>query len=185
MTAELVDALAARIKSRIGAVTMSGLVARADLNGHRATIVGPLDGGRLPVRIAASGEGVCVRVSSAHGGCDELPVCLEVGAGSGALSHRLVQRLAGWARVMATDSGHDKIPTAGSFCVERLDVDVAIEKFKPAVVLVSWHPSGLDWIRAMRASASVQEYILLGEADSSTCGDGWATWGVLPPRFDE
>ena len=35
------------------------------------------------------------------------------------------------------------------------------------------------------AAQSVREYILIGESDSSTCGDAWGTWGVPPERAEE
>ena len=41
-------------------------------------------------------------------------------------------------------------------------------------------PSGIDFTREIRQCPSVQQMILLGETDSSTCGNMWATWGVVP-----
>ena len=37
---------------------------------------------------------------------------------------------------------------------------------------------GVDWTAAIRASASFQEYVLVGEVDDGICGDPSATWGV-------
>ena len=89
---------------------------------------------------------------------------------------------------------HDKAPaesatpSAGggwAVPVERAGVEAALARHAPRVVVVSWHPSGLDWSCLFRESACVDAYVLLGEADSSTCGDGWATWGQLPPNAEE
>lgn len=122
-------------------------------------------------------------------------VVLELGAGSGALCHFLQAALNAAVsqgdhamtdvpEVRAVDSGRDRIqPTHGS--VELLGVEAALQKHKPAVVIVSWMPSGHDWSQAIRDCDSVQEYILLGVADSSTCGDAWTTWGVLPSNAEE
>ena len=46
------------------------------------------------------------------------------------------------------------------------------------VALVCWQPMGVDWTAAIRASASFQEYVLVGEVDDGICGDPSATWGV-------
>ena len=47
----------------------------------------------------------------------------------------------------------------------------------PDLVLACWHPMGVDWTAAMRANASVAEYVLVGEADDGMCGRPWETWG--------
>ena len=115
-----------------------------------------------------------------------LPVVLECGAGSGALATHLQRRLSGVARVVACDDRSSRIATQrGGVEVLRMAVNAALAAFAPDVCLVSWMPSGADWSGAMRACPSVASYVLLGEADSSTCGDAWATWGVLPPNHYE
>jgi hypothetical protein len=79
-----------------------------DLNGQWATVMGrQLEGGRIPVRVVATGECIRVKPINIFGGDGGLPVCLEVGAGRGALAHHLSRRLYGYARVVATDSGRD------------------------------------------------------------------------------
>ena len=108
-----------------------------------------------------------------------LPVVLELGAGSGLLAEQLARRLAGTAEVVAVDDFTAGI-SQNTFGVHRIDAADALRRWSPAVVLVAWMPSGIDWTRQIRACGSVKQYVLLGEADSSTCGDGWATWGVLP-----
>lgn len=108
-----------------------------------------------------------------------LPVVLECGAGNGVLARHLAARLRGAARVVAVDDFSSRIGTLAP--VEQLDCAAALRKYAPDVVLASWMPAGVDWTEAVRACASVRGYVLLGEADSSTCGDLWATWGVLPP----
>ena len=47
----------------------------------------------------------------------------------------------------------------------------------PDLVLACWQPMGVDWTAAMRANASVAEYVLVGEADDGMCGRPWETWG--------
>ena len=222
ITRELVEELAERIQARLGDVVLSGLSGRADLNGQWATVIGrQLEGGRIPVRIVATGECIRVKAFNIFGGDGGLPVVLEVGAGRGALAHHLSRRLYGFARVVATDSGRDlaarccgapasaanaattttsssaascsassspvaaaDVPT-GAFAVERLDAEAALSAHAPRIVLCSWMPSGIDWTRAMRACPSVHEYLLVGEPDGSTCGDGWATWGQLFDGYEE
>lgn len=194
LTAEMVDALADRIRARVSHAVLSGLAGRRDLNGQQATVLGPVDEkGRIPVRIEATRECVRARAANVHGsahGCpladgDALPVVLEVGAGNGALAVRLASRLAGWARVVATDNGHARIRVGNDVEVVSLDCEAALRRFTPRVVLCSWMPSGVDLTGAIRECQHVTEYILLGEADSSTCGDEWATWGIVPPNGDE
>ena len=145
--------------------------------------------GNHRLRSSSSGQ-ECVRakVTNVYGGDTKIPLCLEVGAGSGLLAAHLRAALDGWVRVVATDSdgqGGGRHHPAELPAVETLDAESALARHAPRLVLCSWLPSGLDWTQAMRACESVREYILLGEADSSTCGDAWATWGVLPPRYDE
>ena len=52
----------------------------------------------------------------------------------------------------------------------------------PDVVLCCWQPMGVDWTAAMRARASVREYVLVGETDDGICGEPWATWGYVAER---
>lgn len=77
----------------------------------------------------------------------ELPVVLELGAGSGVLAHHLRTALQGLARVVATDSGADRIRP---FCarghgddeppVMAMDAEAAVAHFRPSVVVVAWMP---------------------------------------------
>jgi hypothetical protein len=55
----------------------------------------------------------------------------------------------------------------------------------PDVVLVCWHPMRADWTAAIRAAASVAEYVLIGETDDGACGDPEATWGFREDEDDE
>lgn len=201
---EMLDALAKHVRRALAPVVLGGLSARAELNGAKCEVIGPLDpaNGRLPVRVVATRE--CVRVRLTHAfGRDSLPVVLEVGAGSGALAHHLASRLVGYATVVATDNGSSRIAqfapigvrplTCAQFdegggdgtSVVQLDCEASLVRYEPRLVLCSWMPSGVDWSGAFRAASSVASYVLLGEADGGTCGDGWATWGVLPPNAEE
>lgn len=109
---------------------------------------------------------------------------LEVGAGSGRLSHHLSTFLSQSSpsaaphgrvvRLTATDSGERGLngPNVG-----KKDALEAISEAMPHVVLASWMPIGVDWTAKMRATPSVLEYILIGETDNGICGDPWLTWG--------
>lgn len=97
---------------------------------------------------------------------------LEVGAGDGALSHHLRRR---GVDCTATDSGSWRI--FPQFQVERLDVESALAKYRPTLVVAAWMPLGVDWTQAIRSTSSVQAYILIGESDGGACGHPWLTWG--------
>ena len=62
--------------------------------------------------------------------------------------------------------------------VMLLPAEEALEQFQPHIVLVSWMPLGMDFTTSIRATASVLEYILIGEADSGICGHPRLTWGI-------
>lgn len=116
----------------------------------------------------------------ALGGTEENPtVILEVGAGDGRLTHFLQEKMnelmPGKVKIIATDSSDWKIPLA--FPVEKMSHNEALEKYKPKIVISSWMPYQYDWTADFRAAESVDEYILIGEADGGCCGDEWLTWG--------
>eukprot|EP01043_Picozoa_sp_COSAG02_P056907 COSAG02_NODE_6823_length_3342_cov_2.131977_2_plen_273_part_00 len=117
------------------------------------------------------------------GGGDQLPVVLEIGAGSGALAHQIGLRLRGQARVVASDDYSSHIETV--IPVEPLNCSAALAAHTPAVVLISWMPSGVDWTAEVRACSSTHAYVLIGEPDGDNCGDSWSTWGVLPEDAEE
>lgn len=156
LTVQMVNALVARVRAALG-------------TGAECAPAGPQAAEMEPETDAGTEATACDL---------DLPVVLECGAGSGALAAQLAARLRGEARVVAVDDSSSRIRAVAP--VQELDCAVALAKYKPRVVLAAWMPSGLDWTEAMRACASVREYILLGEADGAACGDLWATWGVLP-----
>ena len=61
--------------------------------------------------------------------------------------------------------------------VLRADYRAALQRFQPDIVVCSWMPMGEDWTADFRACDSVQEYLLIGEADCGCCGDNWCTFG--------
>jgi hypothetical protein len=114
------------------------------------------------------------------GGSEENPVViLEIGAGNGRLTYFLNERineiLPEKAKILATDSGKWEIKNI--FPVENISNAEAIAKYKPRVIISSWMPHGSDFTAEFRAAESVEEYILIGEADYGCCGRSWETWG--------
>lgn len=92
----------------------------------------------------------------------EAPTILEVGAGDGRLAGFLRQTVElsnPQANVVATDIE----PQRGSaFPIVGMDVREALEEYKPNVVISSWMPLGHEWTRDMRATSTVNEYIIMG-----------------------
>jgi hypothetical protein len=125
------------------------------------------------------------------GATHEEPVTiLEVGAGTGRLSHFLGEVLVSRsvaARIVATDASPKKEQNPygleAYFPVEPMDVEDAVQFYEPGIVLSSWMPYGEDWTPAIRAVPSVQEYVLMGETDGGCVGAD-STWGV-PPYDDD
>ena len=206
LSVELIEAIAKRVRRVLGRIELHGLVGRADLNGQAACVIGPLEKttGRVPVKVDATGECVRAKLANAFHSA-ALPTVLECGAGAGALSYFLAQALDGYAAVVAADSHRDKLNargTVGGLEVAHLDSAAAITLHDPEYVVMCWQPSGVDWTLHCRAEGGggegvcgemgsisgrgsrCREYLLLGEADSSTCGDEWATWGVVPANGD-
>ncbi|GIW66934.1 MAG: hypothetical protein KatS3mg095_0832 [Candidatus Parcubacteria bacterium] len=46
-------------------------------------------------------------------------------------------------------------------------------------------PYKVDFTADFRATSTVKEYILIGEADGGCCGDPWLTWGRCVFSYDE
>mmetsp|Transcript_19145 Transcript_19145/g.51541 ORF Transcript_19145/g.51541 Transcript_19145/m.51541 type:complete len:323 (+) Transcript_19145:29-997(+) len=118
---------------------------------------------------------------------------LELGAGNGRLAHALRVAMASDHPSMkdaaqqdvSTDPpvllvASDLHPRQGCFPVLEMDYARALEVCAPDVALVSWMPLGHDWTHAVRASASVQALVLVGEAGAGVCGHPSLTWGVTP-----
>ena len=103
---------------------------------------------------------------------------LEVGAGSGRMSYYLKEKLKHDKNIfiIATDPGSWQLTK--HFRVEPYSYQDAIKAFQPNMILTSWMPLGEDWTNVMRRCNSVEEYLLIGEADGGCCGDAWKTWGV-------
>lgn len=134
--------------------------------------------------IRALGDYFVQRIS-AYGGTTEHPtVLLEVGSGDGRLVHFLKEyldtKIPGQFTIIATDSGKAAVGTR--FPVEQADYTDALQAHQPTIVISSWMPQGVDFSQGMRNTASVQEYILIGETDGGACGHTWETWGV--PDWD-
>lgn len=110
---------------------------------------------------------------------------LELGAGDGRLTNflsrqsKLDKRMAGF-KFIATDTGEWGLQQ--KFQVETVKSNqAALDKYNPDLVICSWIPYEMDFTGEIRATASVQEYIVIGE-EGGACGDDWKTWGF---RFVE
>ena len=106
---------------------------------------------------------------------------LELGAGNGVLTAHL-KRKSPCEKItfLASDDYSSKIAVDDDVQVLRLEFGEALNTLNPDIVVVSWMPPGVDFTKAIRSTQSVKKYILIGEVDSSTCGESWATWGVPP-----
>eukprot|EP01060_Flectonema_neradi_P013082 TRINITY_DN19881_c0_g1_i1.p1 TRINITY_DN19881_c0_g1~~TRINITY_DN19881_c0_g1_i1.p1 ORF type:complete len:405 (+),score=60.15 TRINITY_DN19881_c0_g1_i1:32-1246(+) len=105
---------------------------------------------------------------------------IEVGAGSGRLTHFLKQY--GVNDIRATDhkpDGYISGYSTGNFPVERADSDEVVKKYCPHTILCSWMPEGIDWTSSWRTD-QINKYILLGEPFGGQSGTPWDTFGVVP-----
>ncbi|KAK9804711.1 hypothetical protein WJX72_001354 [[Myrmecia] bisecta] len=127
------------------------------------------------------------RLLAKHQGLPVRPiVILETGAGRGGLTLHLDNYLketgsAGKYAMHATDNKSWDVRDA-LILVEALDYKAALAKYQPDIVLTSWLPEG-DWTPDYRATASVQEYLLIGEPFDGCCG-GWDAHDWEEPRHD-
>ncbi|KAJ9457785.1 hypothetical protein DIPPA_34751 [Diplonema papillatum] len=122
---------------------------------------------------------------------DTVPI-LEVGAGTGRLSYHLNQTEAfrsSGIRSIATDA----TPLLNPFVLqfprseqsrfepfdnEAINESDAVKKYNPAIIICQMMPNGVDWPENWRKNPHVLEYVLIGPADSISCGKPWKTWGV-------
>lgn len=102
---------------------------------------------------------------------------LEVCAGDGRLTHFLQhfldQKVPNQYSITASDSGEWSIKPV--FPVVKINHLQALDQIQPDIVICSWMPKGKDLTRDFRLTASVKEYILIGNPQE--CGDPWLTWG--------
>ena len=98
--------------------------------------------------------------------------CLEIAAGDGTLSRFLGD--AG-VQITATDdySWSDSIDFPNS--VLRQDARSALREHRPEVVVCSWPPAGNLFERHVFATASVQQYIVIGSESEHSTGN-WAAY---------
>ena len=88
--------------------------------------------------------------------------------------------------VITTDSFERGLRSADPLDpVMNCDVETALARFKPHVVIVGFMPLGVDWTAAFRACPSVRSYLLLGEIDDGCCGRPWQTWGYMCDGDDD
>jgi len=127
------------------------------------------------------------RISGFEGASDDPTIILELGSGDGRLTHFLelaVQaKLGNVFKIIATDSGELAMPNV--YPVEKINSNLeALNKYSPKIVLCSWMPYRRDWTADIRSMPSVEEYILIGEANGGCCGDPWRTWGTSVTEQD-
>lgn len=121
--------------------------------------------------IAAFSEYLAARVSQISGEVREPVRLLEVGAGTGRLSHFVRGQLRVHLpdieySLTATDNGSWKIEP--EFDVRKMEVSAAIKAYKPHIAISSWMPMGKDWTGTFRACSDLREYVLIGKPD--LCG---------------
>ena len=122
--------------------------------------------------------------------------CLEIAAGDGTLSRFLA---AAGVRITATDdySWSDSITFPDT--VLRQDAKTALRTHRPEVVICSWPPAGNPFEKEVFATASVQQYIVIGSRHETSTGN-WPTYRsqtafqqteradlsalILPPEVD-
>jgi len=147
--------------------------------------------------VDALAEHILTTLNQVNSTATTLPVVLELGCGSGVLAHHLGIRLCGKATVVGCDDFTNQIPTTTLFDTTETETTCnnvtlvqcsasdALNKYSPTIVLCSWMPSGIDFTEQIRQTEHVQEYLLVGIANTSTCGDEWATWGVVGDDGDD
>ena len=112
---------------------------------------------------------------------------LEIGARDGRLTHFLGQYNGSTGqvgmRLVATDGR--KTNFQSPLPLERIELEGALAKYEPTIVVASWLPSGVDVTQAIRGCPLVDEYVLIGEPDEGCCGDHWLPWGKSDSRKPE
>ncbi len=91
-------------------------------------------------------------------------IILETGAGNGRLSHflknQLLKKVGLNFKIIASDSGTWKIKP--DFPVEEIDVEQALRKYNPDIVVSSWEThSSHDWTKYYEENQNVKEYVLI------------------------
>ncbi len=122
---------------------------------------------------------LAARVRAIRSGEASATTILEVGAGTGKLSHFLKKSarllVNESLEIVATDSGGWEL--GAHHPVELMGHDEALDRYRPDIVIASWMPNDVDWTQDMRDTSSVVEYLLIGEGAGGNCGDDWLTWG--------
>eukprot|EP01064_Diplonema_japonicum_P003299 TRINITY_DN12143_c0_g1_i1.p1 TRINITY_DN12143_c0_g1~~TRINITY_DN12143_c0_g1_i1.p1 ORF type:complete len:400 (+),score=52.15 TRINITY_DN12143_c0_g1_i1:23-1201(+) len=105
---------------------------------------------------------------------------VEVGAGSGRLTHFLKQYNV--PNIVATDAnpeGYIAGYSTEKFPVEKAGYEEVVARYNPHILLCSWMPEGTDWSSVWREQ-HIHEYLLLGEPYAGQSGTAWETFGLLP-----
>jgi hypothetical protein len=110
---------------------------------------------------------------------------LEVGAGSGRLAHFLNAHPSVPVEVVAVDDGSWKLGTSTQFPVVEMQHAWAVAQYTPAIVVCAWMPENTDFTVYWREAPSVEEYVLIGPANSGLSGLPWETWGYANPMLPE
>ncbi len=117
---------------------------------------------------------------------------LEIGAGRGLISKHLMNELG--REIILTDNyswwtgNGDGVSddTLDDTKVIKMGYTIALRKYNPDLVLISWIPYGHNWTRYVRKHQSVKGYILIGEGPEGCTGvaSDWRT-GWKEHYFDD
>jgi hypothetical protein len=99
-------------------------------------------------------------------------ICLEIGAGDGALTRFLKSR---GVQITATDNHSWKHAVTYPDWVVKLDAREALSVYAPEVVICSWPPSQNDFERQIFSTPSVQLYIVIGSRHRIAFGN-WSDY---------
>lgn len=122
-------------------------------------------------------EGIGDRIMRRKLGCTPLRL-LEMAAGSGALGYYIDAYLNHNnfpVKTALVDDFSWTLPGTSDSIAQKIDALEALDQFQPHVVLGAWLPaeSTEDWTKSIRATPSVEEYLLIGENEGHGMMSAW------------
>jgi hypothetical protein len=126
-------------------------------------------------------DGICDHLAPRipdYTGVDETARILDIAAGTGVIGYWIDKGLSRRGIDVQTALVDDfswNWPRTQYSIAQEMDGLSALTRFKPHVVLGCWLPSeqDIDWTRNFRALPSVQEYVLVGEAERHGAASAW------------